>query len=807
MGYGPYLKNVTTPSGSDTLNLGVIELQPIAIELKEVTVKGDRDPVVVKQDTVEFNAGSFGTRPNANVEQLLKRLPGVDIGNDGNINVQGENVTRIFVDGKEFFGGNLKMATRNLPADAIDKVQVIDGKSEEARFSGIDDGRRQKVINLTLKEDRRNMGFGKATVGVGTQNRYAAQGNYNRLDGGNLVSVMGSSNNTNNLGLSGDAPEAGNAARSGGRSGPPGLVTTHSGGITAFNQVSEKTSVTGSYLLNYTRAAILSNLTRQNFLPEGTALYYENSRQQNRYGLHNALAGLEHKDALNTFKLNTAFNYATARMGASSSRQSYSVANTPVNEGDRTSLTQNKNLSFNASAFYGHRFGKTGRLFTINHQMAGSLDDVNGNSQSSTRFSQGANEELRQRNVQEGKDLSFSTRFSYTEPIGKQQYLEAGYTVSNRSSRSNLEVFDIQNETSILNPEQRNRFGSRFLYQQVGLTYRLSRGKFNLSAGADAQLSTLQGRYQQPGEGVNRSFRNLLPNFNLNRQLNKSTRVSFVYSTSVREPAIDQLQPVVSRYDPLNQYVGNPGLRPEYTHQGKLTFQTSRAKSGVFLSGSVHFNYSTNPITPAVTIDERQVRTTQYVNVKQSRSVAAFLNVSLPVKKFNSRFNLSPYVREGQSVNLLNGVAGRINQRSTGGNIGYTYRYKEYVDVNLRTNITVTGSRYRLNKAQNQVFVNSSYVADATVHFLKRFNATAELYYSKFTSSRNGFNQVIPICNFYLSSFLLKDNQGELRLSAFNVLNRNVGVTQLATLNYTEQSTQNALGSFYLLSFTYNITK
>ncbi len=807
VGYGPFIRNITTPSGSDTLDLGTIELRPVAIELKEVTVKGDRDPVVVKGDTVEYNAGSYGTRPNANAEQLLKRLPGVDVGSDGNISVQSENVTRIFVDGKEFFGGNLQMATRNLPADAIDKIQVIDGKSEEARFSGIDDGQRQKVINLILKEDRRNMGFGKATAGVGTNSRYAAQGNYNRMDGGNLVSVMGSSNNINNLDLSGGTSEAGRSARPGGRSGQPGLMTAHSGGITAFNQINSKTTVHGNYLLNYSNTGVITNLTRQNFLPGGTALYFENSRQQNTSGLHNAVAGIEHKDSLNTFKINTGFNYSTARMSAVSSRQSYSVADTLVNEGERNSLNQNKNLNFNASAFYGHRFGKSGRLFTVNNQVSANLDDLNGQSLSFTRFADGGDENLQQQNTEGTRDISFNTTFSYTEPIGKKQYLQAGYTVSNRSSATDLEVFDVFNETRVLNPEQSSRFRSLFLYQQVGLSYRLNRGKLNLSLGLNAQQSDLSGRFGEPAEKIKRSYQNVLPNFNFNQQINKSTRMGFVYGTSIREPNINQLQPVVSRFDPLNLYIGNPGLRPEYLHQGKLTLNTVRPKSGLFVTASVNFNYNASPITAAVTIDERQVRTTQYVNVRQSGSVAAFLNVSLPVKKINSRFNLSPYFRQGQSVNLLNGVAGTVNQQSAGGSIGYTYRYKQYLDVNLRTHVTVTRSRYQLNQAQNQKFINSGHEGDATVHFLKRFNATAELNYTRFTNRSAGFNQSVPICNLSVSSFLLKDNRGELRLSAFNVLNRNAGVTQFASLNYIEQSTHNALGNFYMLSFTYNLNK
>lgn len=195
------------------------------------------------------------------------------------------------------------------------------------------------------------------------------------------------------------------------------------------------------------------------------------------------------------------------------------------------------------------------------------------------------------------------------------------------------------------------------------------------------------------------------------------------------------------------------------------------------------------------------------MNVEQSTSLAAFATVGVPVQKYNSRFSLSPYLRQGHSVNLLNGVAGTITQRSMGANVGYSYTYEEYVDVNVRTFLTRTSSEYELNQQRNQVFVNAAYVADATVYFLKSFNATAEFTYSRFRNEAADFNQGIPTLNLSVSKLVLKDNRGEVKLSGLNLLNRNIGVTQFATQNYIEQSVQNALGNFYMLSFLYNFNK
>lgn len=806
LGFAPYLKKISTPAKGNSLQLGRIELEPREIELEAVTILGEREVVLVKEDTVEYNAGSYNTRPNANVEALLKRLPGLQLQRNGEVRAEGETVSRIFIDGKEFFGGSLQMATRNLPADAIEKVQVIDGRSEEARFSGIDDGYREKVINLTLKEESKNIGFGKATLGGGTDNRYIGQGSYNLFEDNKQLSVMGLSNNINIQDLAGGGLGEGGGLPEGG--GQPGLQTSHAGGAHLFRQLSPKTSIIASYQLNYTDVSLREELVRQNFQPGGTALYRENSRQQNRNSGHQATTTIEHKGDRNTLRLNTSVNFSDARTANTHTRQSFSVDDSLVNEGERSALAHNKNTSLLALMFYGHQFIKKGRVFTINNQLSVSRSHTDGLSESITGFSRGATEELRQQNDQENRNLSFSLRFAYSEPIGNKQYLQANYDIGNRRSKSDLEVYDILNETREFNDEQSNRFSTGYLNQQAGLTYRLNREKYNLTLSTSLQESTLSRRVQPSGAEESQSFRNLLPNATLNRQLNKATRLSLTYTTAMREPTINQLQPVISRFDPLNLYIGNPNLRPEYRHQGKLSLRSSDVfLPGVFLSTSLAFNYKNNPIVAAVDLDEQQVRTTQYVNVRHSNDFAAFFSLGIPLKKFNSQFNLSPYLRQGQSISLLNGVEGEIRQRSWGSDVDFAYNYKEFFDINLRANIMATRSAYELNEQQDQFFVNTAYSAELALQLLEDFWFKSDLYYSRFKNPQTNFEQAIPIFNFSLSHLILSDQQGEIKLSAHNVLNRNMGVRQFANLNYIEQSVQNSLGSYYMLSFTYHFNR
>ena len=380
VGYVPFIKNIVDSSATDTLQLGLIELQPGAISLAEFSVKAQKEAVVVKKDTLQFNASSFDTRPNASVEKLLKRLPGVEVGPDGSIRVQGENITRIFIDGKEFFGGDLAMATRNLPADAIYTIEVIDRKSSGTQFTGVDDGRSEKIINLTLKEDRQKTGFGRVQAGAGTSSLYSAQGNYNLFEKDNQLTVIGRSNNINNQEISSEGL---------GLPGQNGVVTTHMAGINVSRQLTKKTRINGNYRLNYQDITTLNNLVRQNFLPGGLALYYENSQSRNTNGLHNLTVGVDHQDSINIIKLNTSFAYTDATTNNQSRRQSFSVSDTLVNDGERAAITDNKSNYVTTSLFYGHHFGKTGRLFTVTNDFSALQTNTLGRSLSSTRFNVG----------------------------------------------------------------------------------------------------------------------------------------------------------------------------------------------------------------------------------------------------------------------------------------------------------------------------------------------------------------------------------------------------------------------------------
>jgi hypothetical protein len=369
LGYRPHWQKVTPPETGTVADLGKIKMEAASSELEAIEIAADRAPVTVKRDTIEFNAGSFKTKQNAVVEDLLKKLPGVEVDNDGNITAQGEQVRRVTVDGKNFFGNDPKLATKNLPADAIDKVQVFDKKSDQTAFSGIDDGQREKTINLELKEEKRNGAFGTMMAGAGTDDRFQGRVNMNRFSKGKQLSFLGMGNNTNEQGFSMDEYmnfTGGSQRMMGGgavrlefggdnSNGVPlnfgnranGIMTNYAGGLNLNNQFNTKTELNGSYFYNYLDHDKDQSTFRQNFLPDNQSFtFHQNSRQQNSNSNHRVNLTLDHKmDSANSLKLTTNVTYNETDSEVISTSENLNPDNSVQSESERLSLSSGTNQS------------------------------------------------------------------------------------------------------------------------------------------------------------------------------------------------------------------------------------------------------------------------------------------------------------------------------------------------------------------------------------------------------------------------------------------------------------------------------
>jgi hypothetical protein len=837
VGYATYQKNISAKDTGSEINVGQIVMIPQDKQLDELVIMGEKAPVTVKRDTIEFNAGSFKTKANATVEDLLKKLPGVEVETDGTVRAQGEQVQRVMVDGREFFGRDPKLATRNLPADAIDKVQVFDKKSDQAIFTGIDDGQKEKTINLELKEEKRNGAFGNLMAGYGNNDRYQAKANINRFGKGKQLSFLGMGNNINEQGFSysdflnftGGSQQMmggggnvrivldGNNTNGvplslGGRQN--GIMANYAGGVNFNRDLSKKTQLTSSYFYNRLDQNISQLTDRVNYLPNQPSYNFnQNSLQVNSNNNHRVNFTVDHKiDSANSIKFANSLTYSESDQRSSSASKTIANNGTLQNESTRSNTTNQTSTDLNSSLLYRHRFPKKGRTLSSNFTLGISQVGSKGNLLSVNQYyvTNPKTEELNQRNDQSNATQSYGGTLTYTEPLGRRKYLEGSYAFRTNLNQVDRKVFDEKSVAGNIVDALSSRYSSNYIYNRPSINFRMNRQKYNFAVGVGYQNTQLKGEVTQVSSKVNidRTFENFLPVARFNYDFNSFKHLRLDYETSMVEPSIQQLQPILNNTDPLNLSVGNPTLRPGFSHDISANFITFNPSKFINFFAFATAVYTTNAIATSQTVDPVSfVRTSKPVNVKDNLQLNGNFSLGFPLKKINSRFSIGPTISYTNSINLLNDQENRTKQQSLGGTVRYNYTFKEILIVDLSANLSRQQTEYDFNQQQNQAYFNKTYFSEVNLTFLKNYQFNTSFNYYSYNSETTNFNQAIPILNLGLSRFLLKNNVGELKVGVNNLLDQSLSVSQSTSANYLQQTTYNNLGRYFMVSFTYSLNK
>ena len=814
-----------------------IQLQPSINLLDQVEVKDEHIPIRIKGDTVEYNARAFGTRPNAVVEDLLKKLPGVDVDRDGNVKAQGKDVEHVYVDGKEFFGDDPQMATKNLPADAVDKVQVFDKQSDMAEFTGVDDGQREKTINLTLKEDKKNGVFGNITAGYGTENRFESKANLNHFNKKMQLSALGMANNTNQQSFSikdyiDFMGGLGNLMSGGGGTmrlslnsedaGIPlgnnlnnGIVKTAAGGVNFNFDFSKKTKLSSSYFLNSINNTIEQEISRQNFLPGGKSFDSEQFNEQlNKNLSHRLNVNFEHEiDSSQNLRFRSNFNLSDGTSLSNNLSNTYNTTNFLENSSLRKYDTEAQRFRMNANLLYRKRFQKLGRVFVTDLSFGINNNDREAelkaiNSFYPTMVPAYADTVL-QRQFLKSNQLNYRAKASYIEPLGKRKYLEFSYALSNRSDDEKKDFYDIlkePNEKEVFNPLLSNHFVNDYFYNTGGLSFKFNRKKYQWTAALNLQHSQLNGNLVSADTTLSRSFLNLLPSLNLNYDISNSVNFSMQYLTNVREPSIGQLNPVIDNSDPLKLYIGNPLLKPEYTHNLNLNFSSFDQFSFTNIFIFLNSTYTRNKIYNARNIDDSFRQIIRPVNVEDDLLINAYVTFGTPLRFIKSRINLTLNSMFNNAIDIINDVENNTNRTINTFDFSLENRKKEKVDVLIGAKVTHNLTRYSKNTNYNQSFLDQTYYTDITVNFAKNWSVSSSLDIRVYPKTSFGSAETVPIWKAAVSTFILNE-RGEIKLSAFDLLNRNLGINRSSTYNYLQEQKIKSLGRYFMLSFTWKISK
>lgn len=793
-------------------------------------------PVTIKGDTVEFNAGSFKVnKPNAVVEDLLKRLPGVEVDKDGNIKANGQDVKRVLVDGKEFFGTDPKLATRNLQADMVNKVQVFDKKSDQSQFTGFDDGNTEPTINLTLKADKRAGVFGRVSGGAGTDERYQANANINKFGKGEQLSFIGQANNINQQGFSlMDALSfSGGGGAAGGRGGgggmgnvavqgfgggnQQGITSTQAAGLNYNNFKNSKLDFTSSYFFNGTQLDNDFVTRRETAVADSFQIYAEPGTSGRKNNNHRINVGLDWKiDTFNSLKITPSFTYQTTESFTDKVFATTGIKGTKLSDGLNKSSSVSEGYNLNVNALFRHRFKRAGRTFSTEVRVGNNQSDAEGAqftvNNSYNGQTAGSRRTLDQRNFTDAQTGTFNITARYTEPMSKRSLLEFSAFHNQSSSERDQRTFDynkVTGEYDSLNPKLTNLFDNDYFTTGTGLKFRENREGWNYTIGADLQRAELKSLLQGKTDPIAQTFLNVLPNAQLQIGKNRYRNFRLFYNGTTQNPSVTQLQPIEDISDPLNITRGNPDLKQSFSNAFRVNYTTfdPYTMKSFFLFGNVRQTF--NSIVNSDSLFTNGGRLSTYDNVDGVFTSSLNGNMGFPVNFGDTRanINLGAGASYGENKNILNKEINEINTLNLSGRASATYMFKELFDITIGGNINWNKVTYSLQAGQNTDYMSYGGDLDMNFYLPGGFTLGNTVAYTGNAGRAEGFNPNFTLWNAYLAKSLLKNKRGEVRVTAYDLLNQNTGLDRSASGNYVQDTRYLVLKQYFMVTFTYNLSK
>ena len=823
IGYDPLYQPLQITGKKNPVNVGKLELSDGAIELGEAVVIGKAPEVTVRNDTVEYNADSYKVTEGSVLEDLLKKMPGVEVDSEGKITVNGKEVKKVMVDGKEFFSDDPKVASKNLPAKMIDKLQVLDKKRDMAQMTGFDDGEEETVINLTVKPGMKQGWFGNAYGGYGSKDRYEGNAMVNRFVNNDQITFMGGANNTNNMGFSDLASTmfsgmGGGGGRRGGFGAGSGITSSGNAGLNFSKEFKpDKLTLGGNTRYSHSDNDARSKSDRQNILP-GDSSSYDNSEAMSRTKSDNFGVDfrLEWKpDTMTQLIFRPSFSFSH------SMNDNFSDATTLDNERDTVNTNKSSNYSesngynLNASIDFSRKLNNKGRVFSATLSGGNSDSYSDGMNRSDiVYFNQTdalKNSIIDQRSRYDNKGFNYRAYVSWVEPIGHNNFIQATYSISQRKQEALKNVYnqDADGIYNVLDSAYSQSYRNNFISQRASLSFKSQRAKFNYTIGLnlDPSYSSSENFVGDTTlSKITRKVVNLSPMAQFNYMFDKRTNLRIMYNGRTSQPSMTQLQPVADISDPTNITIGNPDLNPRYTNNVFIRFQQFTPEKQRAFMIMANGSYIINDIVSYTSYNqETGVKTTTYKNVNgnYSGNVRMMLNTPLKNKKFSinsmtmaSFANSNGYINEEKNTNrnLILSERGGIDFRSS------------YLDLGVNGNIRYNATSNSLQKENNQNTFNYGAGGYTTIYLPLNFKIESDVNWSTNSGYGDGFKQNEVLWNASASKSFLKNNQGTLRFKIYDILQQRSNISRSVTASYIQDSEYNTLGSYFMVHFIYRFS-
>jgi hypothetical protein len=829
MGYQTLTFPIQVENGQVEPSISELQMNMESNVLGEIIIKGERIPIIINRDTVAYDAGAFNVGADETAEDLLRRLPGIEVDPDGNITAQGEQVRKVLVDGKEFFGGNVQLATRNLPADAINKVKVYDRKSEDAMFSGVEDGQRDKTIDLELKEDRKKGYFGDLETTIGSDDRYRLKGAIHGFSPTTRLSVLGNTNNLNQLGFeySDLSSMQGNTTNGRGVSfstsgAPPmewdgpttGVFSSLSSGVNLNYDPSKRMRLNSNYFLAYTDHLLTEVASAREFNNNTGVIVdaKEENYQRNLKLRHQAFTEFRWDfDTNNRIELtiNASLEDINQRHRFLFNREASNEV--VLQEGTRYLRRIQDELDLTAKLNYIHKFKKNGRTVQLANNFGRFTENGQTPYRSAFNFPQQQilAEVIDQLRLDEYQNEFSITRLTFNEPLTKKQRLIFSYENELRARKQLTNVEDRLIGNGIidsLSPDFRfnlmeNSFSAAYAYafrEENEITFTAKFSNFQQNANDE------RSNFVVPG--LDKNY--FLPSLNWYRMNRGFGRTFAGIIRDVGLPGLGQWLVNPDLRDPLFVVEGNPDLTPEIRNNAYFNYFRYNQFSQSNVSFNFNFSVIENPIVNGQFIGDNFERTMRPVNVDDLQYSSSFgTNYRFPVKK------LKIFIRTGARIGyaFVNTPINKLDNLQENTNLNTNFSINNFAkgkwEYTVRGNWSMNWAGFSANPNLNQYFSSQNYVGTLIYKPTEKFIIRTEMDYMIFSQEDFGDQLAIPRWNASVSYSWNKSGDLITRITAFDILGRNVGLQRFANANFVRQSETNLLRQYFLFSVVYKFRK
>ena len=847
--YKTIIKFISVTENLDLKNIAMAEESKL---LKEVVIEEKQIRVQQLGDTSQFNANAFKTNKDATTEDLLVKMPGVTSEN-GTVKVNGEEVKRILVDGKPFFGDDPRTTMQNLPADVIDKVQVFDRLSDQSLFTGFDDGNAQKTINIVTKNGMNNSKFGRFYAGYGgPDNRFNIGLNYNTFKGDKRFSILAMSNNINQQNFNiqdlvgATSSGSANSGQGGGRGGQGGggrnspvnnflvgqqngIATTTALGLNYSNKIGKEKKVTlsGSYFFNGTKNENISLSNRNYISNSDSGLVYNETKVITSKNFNNRLnLRIEYViDSSNSLTITPSIssqNYISSSiLNATNTRNNESIESATQNN----QRSKQFGINFSNDILYQHKFNKKGRTISVNLTTAASTRRTNGNLFTYNNFQTDSIfviDSIDQQSAYKTRSYTIAGNIAYTEPIKKYGQISINYSplFTSTTAEKNTDNYDVISDSySLTDTALSNQFNNTYLVNKIGIAYRYNNKKLSWNVGVTGQDALLQSRQLFPSDVyVKKNFLSLLPSAELNYRFSKTENLRFFYRSFTNPPSVSQLQNVVDNSNSLILTSGNPELKQTFSQSIGLRYgraNTDKATNLFIFSNATNtINYIANSTTifqrDTIVNDIKKTAGTQFiqpVNLNGYWNARTFITYGFPITKLKSNMNVNAGFVYLRTPTLINNARNTANTFTFNSGFSISSNISKKIDFTISYNANYTIVKNSLQQQNNNNFFNHTAAVRFNYQFWKGFVFNTAVSNSLNAGGSSNFNTSFWLLNASLAYKFLKDESLEVKFSANDILNQNRSITRNVTEIYTEDVQSTALRRYFMGTVTYTLKK